>query len=370
MLSTSDTTASLQPHRRVVELDALRAFAALSLIGFHFTHVFQVKFGYVPALGFEWPFGAYGVELFFILSGYVNSMSLLRRGKPVDFVAARLIRIIPIFMLVILANAAVLTLAPHSPANVSVGQWLANLTLMPRVFGYECIDPVMWTLQVEMMFYATLVVLFRIGGLRRYFIGWGTLLAMSLTFCPWLDSFSATHSDSQWFAVATAFRRLLLLDFAPLFAIGFLLYMIQTRVGKMWQNIVAIGVAAAVFHSIDHGKHNPLATLLIIVTVLMAAKGLIAPLRFKPLVFISTISYSLYLCHNNLGCALIHHLNHAGLPSLVCLVVAIVFSFAVATLVTTRIEQPITRFLRNAWQRRVSASRTAASTGKEQFVSC
>ncbi len=342
----------LKPHRRIVELDALRALAAINLLAFHFTHVYQVKFGYVTPLGFEWPFGAYGVELFFILSGYVNSMSLLRRQAPVDFVAARLIRIVPIFLLAILANAAILTLLPHAPAGVSTGQWLANLTLMPRVFGYECIDPVMWTLQIEMMFYATLVIMFRLGALKRYFIGWGSLLALSLLFCPWLDSLATGHQSTAWFGFATSLRRILLLDFVPLFAIGFLLYMIQTKVGSRWQNVVAIVVAAAVFHSIDHGKHNPLATLLIIGVVVLAAAGRIAPLRLKPFVFISTISYPVYLFHNNLGCALIYRFNHAGVPSLIALAIAIAFAFALGTLVTFRVEQPMTKFLRTAWQQR------------------
>ncbi len=345
-------TAALKPHSRIVELDALRALAALNLVAFHFTHVYQAKFGFVTPLGFEWPFGAYGVEMFFILSGYVNSMSLLRRGKPVDFVAARLIRIVPIFLLAILANVAILTLPPHAPAGVSWGQWIANLTLMPRVFGYECIDPVMWTLQIEMMFYAALVAMHRLGALRRYFIGWGTLVALSLVFCPLLDSIPADLATSNWFVIATALRKLLLLDFAPLFAIGFLLYMIQTRVGSQWQNILGIGAAMTVFHCIDHGKHNPLATLLIIGLVTMSAKGMVAPLRFRPLIFVSTISYALYLCHNNLGCSLMHHFNQRGVPAVVCLGIAIAFSFALATLITTRVEQPITRRLRAAWMRR------------------
>lgn len=357
-----EQTASLKPHRRIVELDALRACAAINLLAFHFTHVYQVKFGYVTPLGFEWPFGAYGVELFFILSGYVNSMSLLRRKEPVDFVVARLIRVVPIFLIAIFANLAFVTLPPHAPSGISGAQWLANLTLVPRIFGYECIDPVMWTLQVEMMFYATLVIMFRLGALKRYFLGWGALLALSISVCPFLDAVAVDAQTTAWFALATSLRRLLLLDFVPLFAIGFLLYMIQTHVGPLWKNIAAIVVAAAVFHSIDHGKHNPLATLLIIALVMLAAQGRIAPLRFKPLVFISTISYSVYLFHNNLGCALIHHFNHAGVPSIVCLGIAVAFAFALGTLVTTRIEQPLTRFLRKAWQDRAAiiASRADA----------
>lgn len=344
------TAPALQPHRRILELDALRALAAINLVLFHFTHVYAVKFGYSSPLGFEWPYGSYGVELFFILSGFVNSMSLLRRGQPVDFVAARLIRIIPIFLLVIIANLWIMSLAPMNQ-TVSTTQFLANMTLLPRVLGYECVDPVMWTLQIEMMFYATLVILFRIGALRRYFLGWGTLLALSLLVCPTLDSMETLHGSSGWFAAATGIRRIMLLDFVPLFAIGFLLYMIKTNTGRRWQNIAGILVAAAVFHSIDHGKHNPAATALIIALVTLSAYGRVPILRFGPLVYVSTISYALYLCHNNLGCAVIDRFDRFGLPPQICFVIAVVFSFAVAIVVTTRIEQPITGRLRTAWNR-------------------
>ncbi|TWT67985.1 acyltransferase family protein [Crateriforma conspicua] len=343
--------ATLKPHKRIVELDALRAFAAINLVMFHFTHVYDVKFGYVQPLGWQWPFGAYGTAMFFILSGFVNSMSLMRRRQPADFVAARLIRIVPMFLIVIVANLAVMTLPPLNESTVSTGQFFANLTLIPRVFGYECIDPVMWTLQVEMLFYLLLVAMFTSGALRNHVRCWGILLVASLVVCPLLDGLKTGHEGAGWFAAASAIRHLLLLDFVPLFAIGFTLYQIKTGVGAMWKNIALIAAAMFVFHSIDHGKHNPVATLLIIGMVTMAAYGKIPVLRLKPFVFVSTISYALYLCHNNLGCALIYRLNHGGYPSQVALGVTLLFAFAVGTLVTTRMEQPMTRRLREAWTR-------------------
>lgn len=344
------TEAVLKPHTRILELDALRALAAINLVLFHYTHVYAVKFGYSSPLGFEWPFGAYGVEMFFILSGFVNSMSLMRRGQPADFVAARLIRIVPFFMIAIVANVFILQLGPMYE-TVSTGQFLANLTLIPRILGYECVDPVMWTLQIEMMFYATLVVLLKIGGLQRYFLSWGTLLALSLLACPTLDALHDTHLNQSWFALATAIRRLMLLDFVPLFAIGFLLYMIKTGTGKLWQNIVGIVIAAGVFHSIDHGKHNPVATALIITLVTLCAYGKVPPLRFRPLVYVSTISYALYLCHNNLGSALINCLDQAGVPPQICFAVAVAFALSLSIVVTNRIEAPMTKALRGAWNR-------------------
>ncbi len=345
------TETVLKPHRRIIELDSLRALAAINLVLFHFTFVYAEKFGYSSPLGFKWPFGAYGVEMFFILSGFVNSMSLMRRGRPTDFVAARLIRVVPVFLMVIVANLWILQLAPMHQ-SVTTGQFVANMTLLPRIFGYECVDPVMWTLQIEMMFYATLVSMFKIGALRRYFLGWGSLLVMSVIACPLLDSLEAVHGGQSWFAVATAVRRLMLLDFVPLFAIGFLLYMIKTNTGRLWQNIAGIVVAVIVFHSIDHGKHNPAATALIIALVTACAYGKVPPLRLKSLVYISTISYALYLCHNNLGCALIRRFDDAGVPPMICFAIAMAFSFAMAIIITHRVEQPITGWLRRTWESR------------------
>jgi peptidoglycan/LPS O-acetylase OafA/YrhL len=174
---------------------------------------------------------------------------------------------------------------------------------------------------------------------------------LSLFVCPTLDSMHATHGSAAWFGLATAVRRLLLLDFVPLFAIGFLLYMIKTDTGKRWQNILGILVAAGVFHSIDHGKHNPVATALIIGLVTLSAYGKVPPLRLRPLVYVSTISYALYLCHNNLGSALIHCLDQAGVPPQICFVVAVAFAFSLSIIVTNRVEAPMTRALRGAWNR-------------------
>ncbi|MCD0462616.1 acyltransferase family protein [Roseiconus lacunae] len=352
MNEAAPTTAHvLRPHRRIVELDALRALAAISLMLFHLTHVYSVKYGYTTSLGFEWPYGAYGTQMFFILSGFVNSMSLLRRGRPVDFVAARLIRIVPMFLIVIVANVWITSLAPLNEHPVSATQLAANLTLLPMLFGQDFVDPVMWTLQVEMLFYFTLVMLYRIGGLKRYFIGWGSLLMLSYLVCPALDSVAEQASGTAWYAIANSLRHLLLLDHAPLFAMGFLLYMIKTKTGSLWKNALGILVAAFVFHSIDHGKHNPVATVLILGLVTACAYAKMPVLRLKPLLFISTISYALYLCHNNLGCALIHRLDHIGYPPVVCFGLSIVFAVSLATLITTRVEGPITSWLRTRWER-------------------
>jgi peptidoglycan/LPS O-acetylase OafA/YrhL len=125
--------------------------------------------------------------------------------------------------------------------------------------------------------------------------------------------------------------------------------MIKTGVGTRWQNIAGVVAAATVFHVIDHGKHNPAATVLILGLVTASAYGKVPLLRFRPLVYISTISYALYLCHNNLGCAIMRRLEDGGIPSIACLIIAVAFSFSMAIIITNHIEQPITAWLRKKW---------------------
>ena len=47
----------------------MRALSCLNLLLFHFTFVYQNKYGFASPLGFSFPYGKYGVQLFFMLSG-------------------------------------------------------------------------------------------------------------------------------------------------------------------------------------------------------------------------------------------------------------------------------------------------------------
>lgn len=355
MTETSESSASthgdasvLKPHRRIVELDSLRALAAISLVLFHLTHVYAEKYGFSRPLLAKWNYGAYGTAMFFVLSGFVNSMSLLRRGRPVDFVAARLIRIVPVFLIAIVANLLIIQMAPVQ-TDVSWGMLLANLVLLPKVLGYECLDPVMWTLQVEMLFYGVLVLMHWRGMLQRYLIGWGSLLVASAIICPFLDSMKISHGDASWHAAMSSIRHLFLLDYLPLFAIGFAIYMFKTGVGRWWQNALLIVAGIGVLAIIDHGKHNPVAIALIAGLVAACGYGRFPILRIKPLLYISTISYSLYLFHNNFGSIVIYRLDHNGVPPELSFFAAIALAWGIAVLVTNRIEAPLTKFLRSRW---------------------
>ena len=351
--------------KRIVELDSLRALAALNLVLFHFTHVYTMKYGYTTPLGFTFPFGKYGVQLFFMLSGFVNAMTLLRKRKSADFLASRIIRICPSYWSVIVINLLILGMAPLTVTAYSAEQIAANATIMPNLFGYECMEPVTWTLQIEVLFYSLILLMFMTGALEKPFRVVMSFLGLSLVTCTAINFLAVRGHDPLLFSWMTTMRDLLILEYLPLFTVGILLNEIKNRRGKLSHNAFGILASLAVFHLVDRHDHNPVASLILLGLLAFSAYGRVPFLRFKPLVFVSTISYALYLLHNNLGCVFIYHINQAGVSPLVSMVAGIAFVILVSAFVTYKIEMPLTAWLRHRWvefRARRSAKRSAVQS--------
>ncbi len=363
-------TQTLNPpikSRRIIELDALRALAAINLLLFHFTHVYQVKYGYVGSLGFELPYGKYGVQLFFMLSGFVNAMTILKKRDASDFVVNRLVRIYPAFWMVVMLNVLLFSVAPIHLGTLSTQQVFANFTAIPGLFGEGSMEPVTWTIQVEMLFYGIILVLFLTGALDKPLRTIAVLVTFSLVGCLCMDYMASINPDAYGLSFLTFFRGLLILDYLPLFAIGMLLHEIYSGRSGRWANIGGVVFSAIVFHVIDDHGHNPVVTIGFIGLLTASAYGKLPVLRLKPFVFISTISYALYLMHNNLGCVLIYYMNHAGIHPLVCMVAVTALMTVVAALFTYKLEQPLTRFLKTQWQH-VKPSVTQRCKSINQFI--
>ena len=356
------SSASLIPapkSKRILELDALRAISCLNLLLFHFTWVYSNKYGFESPLGFTFPYGKYGVQLFFMLSGFVNAMTFVGKRSVKDFMFARAIRIFPSYWLVILINVLLLSQLPlfHTPTT---GETIANLTTLPRLFGYENLEPVTWTLQIEMLFYAMLVIMMATGGFERMLRNLMILAGICLAFCLAASQFSSTFPDSSFNRPIWIVENVFFMRNMPLFAMGMLLNEIKNKRGVMWQNVLGIVAAAAVFHAIDLRDHNPAATTLLFGLLTACAWGKVPLLRFKPLLFISAISYTLYLFHNNIGSTCINSLEMLGVSPLPAIILATILSIGLGSATTIWFEQPITSRLRAWWKQRKSGPTLAA----------
>lgn len=196
------------------DIQGLRALAVVSVVLYH-------------AYPFALPGGFVGVDVFFVISGFVISKTILQELEDDTFSLARFYRrrvrrIFPALYVMLAAVTAVswLLLAPHDlrelgKTGLAAVLFVANIAFL-RLSGYfdgsVHLKPLLhtWSLSVEEQFY--LVYPFYIATLRRY--GHGVLRASvailalgSLAFSAWMVH---THSAGAFYlAPSRAFELLL-----------------------------------------------------------------------------------------------------------------------------------------------------------------
>ncbi|MBK9951140.1 MAG: acyltransferase [Candidatus Competibacteraceae bacterium] len=130
----------------------LRLFAAFSVIMYHYI-TNEIVF---PILSEITKFGYLGVSLFFIISGYVIALSASDRSA-LEFAISRFARLYPAFWAGLFVTCSISSL--FGSKHYTINQILANLTLLNDYLGFENVDGVYWTLQVELKFYGCVFIL-------------------------------------------------------------------------------------------------------------------------------------------------------------------------------------------------------------------
>ncbi|SOD93765.1 acyltransferase family protein [Blastococcus haudaquaticus] len=152
---------------RLEFLDALRGIAALVVAVQHLGEVIWpelVVFSHV-----WWRPGEFGVLVFFICSGFIIPASMERRGNLSEFWIGRVFRLFPLYLSVLLlALIAFATpwAAPGGDYRI-VSDSLINATMLQVFFERPLVIGASWTLGYEMVFYLLMTVLFMLGWHRR-----------------------------------------------------------------------------------------------------------------------------------------------------------------------------------------------------------
>ena len=138
-------------------LQALRAFAALNVLLFHCFSIGTI-YGFKPKLlSFLEGWGGNGVDILFVMSGFVMVLVQGRSPKtPTQFFLNRLERIVPLYWSVTLLCVAVVLALPHAfkEASFDGRHALASLFFVSGFAGFRF--PVLvqgWTVEYEMLFY-------------------------------------------------------------------------------------------------------------------------------------------------------------------------------------------------------------------------
>src|SRR5581483_8554966 len=125
---------------RFLGIDALRGIAAMSVVLYHYTYEYQAVIGHTQPLGWSFSLGQYGVDLFFMISGFVIFMTLQRIEGISDFVVARFGRLYPAFLTALALTTIVLLSSSLTIFKPSLWQVAVNLTMAPQLFGVDCVD--------------------------------------------------------------------------------------------------------------------------------------------------------------------------------------------------------------------------------------
>jgi len=148
-------------------LEMLRALAALSVVFFHTQIIFTGRTGIVP-FGGLFGAGSRGVDLFFVLSGfiiaYVHAGDLGRPRRVGHYFYSRFIRIYPSVWIVSLLALAVYLLGfggADKAGKLTPGSIVDSFLLLPQ--AGDALVNVTWSLKFEIFFY----LLFSIAILRR-----------------------------------------------------------------------------------------------------------------------------------------------------------------------------------------------------------
>jgi exopolysaccharide production protein ExoZ len=283
-------------------IQILRAIAACAVMFAHAWPTLRV-FGAQDSIP-NFILGASGVDLFFVISGFImvySSEPLFGcRDAPRRFLGRRLLRIVPLYWIM-----TTLVLFGHHfkiPTNSSAAHVIGSYFFVPIATPGGTAEPLLgvgWTLNYEMFFYVIFAAFVALP--RRAAVPLLTIVLIGISYMPgattpplsvWSSSFLYEFIFGAWIAMAMREGFRLPLWFAIPLAIGGLILMIVTdryafglfsRVGG-WGGGAACIVAA--FALAD--ANQPIPNLL------------------RPMVMLGSASYALYLVHSLISYAMIY----------------------------------------------------------------
>ncbi|WP_284295057.1 acyltransferase family protein [Luteimicrobium album] len=344
----------------------MRLLAALGVVLYHFTardnpawHTDVARV--FPNLGGVTVYGALGVELFFMISGFVILMSAWGRSVP-SFVASRVGRLYPAYWLGVLSTGFLL-LVVWPRKDLGVHDVAANLTMAQAAFGVNDVDGVYWTLWTELRFYL-LVGLLMVWGFTPRRVTWlcavwppvAWFLAVGLAQVGVHVDWSSWPGGINWPAA------LLVDQYAGLFAAGMMVFLVArhgvapTRLAVLASNVaLVVWLLAPRLQGRFAGTTEHAVSTDVVRVGLLVALGLLLAATWTPLrrvrwswlVLAGALTYPVYLLHEWWGWWLIH-LFPAGVPAYLTLATTLFVVLLVAALVHHGVERRAGPALRRA----------------------
>lgn len=345
------------PKNRFYEIDLLRFLAALAVVLYHYAFRGVAEGGYSPVeypiIGDYFKYGSYGVQLFFIISGFVILMTATKRGAA-HFVISRITRLYPAFWVCVSLTALMIAWKGGALFQIDLIQYLLNLSMISGFAGVEMVDGVYWTLLVELKFYALIFVLLIIGQIQR--IEWFLAFWLAITAASFL------------LPLPKIITFIFLTEWSAYFIAGALFYLIRQkglnvfRGLMLWASFMLAILGnlqqLSALETMYNSNFSAYVTSILIagfyIVFLLISFGKTQHLSSEKLVKLGVLTYPLYLIHQNIGFIIYHQLGDS-VNRYVLLISLVLGMMLAAWLIHKFIEQPLGRWmntgLKGLWER-------------------
>ncbi len=341
-----------KPSHRFYELDLLRFAAAFAVVLFHYgfrgyaaDHLTDMPYPHLVPFA---KYGYLGVDLFFLISGFVILMTAVG-GSARHFIASRTARLYPAFWTCCTLTFLITLLLGGERFGASLRQYAVNMTMLSGFVGVPSLDGAYWSLFVEMRFYLLVLIVLLLGqmGRVRELLGFWLILVLI---------------QSKWPVPYAGF--FLITDYAPYFIAGAMFYILH-KDGVSLYSLFIIGITYGLAIRAAIGKaaemaarfHTPFDRLRVAAVITFAFAGLflVATGRTGKLasarwVALGALTYPLYLIHQNVG-YMVFNLSYPRLNPHVVMFGTLGAVLLAAYLVNTLVEKPLARPFRARLER-------------------
>ncbi|RKZ06315.1 hypothetical protein DRQ05_04995 [bacterium] len=347
-----------KPSNRQAELDLLRFISIIAIVMFHYTFrghaaddMSKLSF---PVLGSVFRYGWIGVYAFFMISGYTITLSA--RGKDfAAFVSKRFLRLYPTYWAAVILTTLVTIFLGGTRFNVSMSQFLMNLTMVQNYFKVDSVDGAYWFMFVILRFYFIIAFLVLVKQIRniKWIAGAWLVLAMLDTVCyiPRIGIFVMPR-------------------YASFIAAGIIFYTAKAE-GWDWYKSVVILLSLVLsivqverhithfVHYYNTGLSVTAASLMIVLIYLFMARvtlsgaGRVGSRGSHRLMALGALSYPLYLIHQFIGYMIFNtYGSDANKYYLLAAVIAVMIStaFVISRFIDPFVSKGLKRMIRGSSQ--------------------